>query len=132
MSEITFFKLELEQAIEQLKEENELLKQKDLERTKINLDAECACIYSNPNGTYLYGEPEQLDRMMVNCTGLRCIKGTEGPCAGNYGHTLKFASIASAKTCLLRNGYKFSHDSKAYHQDSVVGVLYFENWVKGV
>lgn len=132
-----FSKLEsdyaMEKEIERLKnqmalleQENQLLKQKEVERTKLNMEAECACIYSNSSGIWVYGESEQLDRLLANCSGLSY---TNTKTNGGWGTSIKFTSIASAKTCLLRNGYKFSYVSNAYNTPLEYHV---ENWFRGV
>jgi len=132
-----FSKLEsdyaMEKEIERLKnqmalleQENQLLKQKEVERTKLNMEAECACIYSTSSGIWVYGESEQLDRLLANCSGLTYTKNTT---IGGWGFSIKFTSIASAKTCLLRNGYKFSYVSNAYNTPLEYHV---ENWFRGV
>lgn len=137
MDPTIFSKLELECGMEKenerlknqialLEQENQLLKQKELERTKLNMEAECACIYSNASGTWVYGESEQLDRLLVNCSGLTYTKNTT---PGSWGLSIKFVSIASARTCLLRNGYKFSYVSNVYNTPLEYHV---ENWFRGV
>lgn len=94
MDPTIFSKLELECGMEKeierlknqialLEKENQLLKQNEVERTKLNMKAECACIYSS----------------------------------------------GSARTCLLRNGYKFSYVSNAYNTPLEYHV---ENWIRGV
>lgn len=107
-------------------EENNLFKQKEVERTKLNMDAECVCILTDLDGTHMYGEKEQLNKMLENCTGFTHWRSS------NYilGDFVVFNSIASAKTCLLRNGYKYSYESKKYDNDNKF--LYVENWIKGV
>lgn len=116
----------LKNQIDLLEKENQLFKQKEVERTKLNMEAECACIYSNSSGTWVYGESEQLDRLLANCSGLSCTINKQN---GGWGSTIKFVSIASAKTCLLRNGYKFSYVSNAYNTPLE---YYVENWFRGV
>lgn len=144
MENTVFSKLEfentMEKEIEQLKEKiafleqqnnelnqiNKLHEQKDFERTKLNMDAECACVYTNSSiGVYLYGEFEQLTKMLDYCKDIKHSRNTD-----HLGPYIIFESVASAKTCLLRNGYKYSHESKVYHKD--MATLYFENWIRGV
>lgn len=134
MDQTIFSKLELECGMEKenerlknqialLEKENELLKQKEVERTKLNMEAECACIYSNGVGIYVYVELEQMDRLLANCSGLKYNRHDQNE--GSWGFSIKFVSIASARTCLLRNGYKFSYVS-------LVDASHVENWFRGV
>lgn len=110
MDQTIFSKLELECGMEKenerlknqialLEKENELLKQKEVERTKLNMEAECACIYSHGDGIYVYVELEQMDRLLANCSGLKYNKHDQNE--GSWGFSIKFVSIASARTCLL-------------------------------
>lgn len=141
MEQTIFSKLELECGMEKenerlknqialLEKENELLKQKEVERTKLNMEAECACIYSNSDGIYVYVELEQMDRLLANCSGLKY--NTHDQNEGSWGFSIKFVSIASARTCLLRNGYKFSYVSIVYSPKKQVFEYHVENWFRGV
>ncbi len=67
---------ELREKISLLEQENAILKQRELDRTKLNMDAECACIYTNGTSSYIYGELEQLDRLLTNCTGLKFTRSS--------------------------------------------------------
>jgi len=119
--------VELEEKIKQLEQENTLLKEKELSRTKLNMEAECACIYTNGSGAYVYGELEQLDKMLSNCAGLKYAKNVTG---SGWGSNIHFTSIASARTCLLKNGFTYSYESKTYFRDTTC--LYVENWFRGI
>ena len=116
---------ELREKVLLLEQENTILKQKELDRTQLNPDAECACIYTNGTSSYIYGEKEQLDRLLINCMGLKFSRSN-----GCWGDTINFGSIASAKTCLLRNGYKYSYTTQALNTNS--SFYFIENWIKGV
>jgi hypothetical protein len=116
---------ELREKISLLEQENSILKQRELDRTKLNMDGECACIYTNNTSTYIYGEKEQLDRLLENCTELKFSRSK-----GVWGDTISFISIASARTCLLRSGYKYSYTSQTFQSNS--SCLYVENWIRGV
>jgi len=144
MDQTIFSKLELECGMEKenerlknqialLEKENELLKQKEVERTKLNMEAECACIYSHGDGIYVYVELEQMDRLLANCSGLKY--NTHDQNQTSWGFSIKFVSIASARTCLLRNGYKFSYvslvDARTNHSDHPI-YHHVENWFRGV
>jgi len=115
----------LREKISLLEQENATLKQRELDRTKLNMDAECACIYTNGTSSYIYGELEQLDRIILNSEGLKFTRSS-----GVWGWTINFNSIASAKTCLLRNGYKYSYTSQAYNTNS--NNYHVENWIRGI
>ena len=51
---------------------------------------------------------------------------------GTWEFSIKFVSIASAKTCLLRNGYKFSYVSIVYPPKENLLEYHVENWFRGV
>jgi hypothetical protein len=136
MSDSIFSKLEQECALEReikilkekislLEQENAILKQTELDRTKLNMDAECACIYTNSSEAYVYGEKEQLDKLILNSEGLKFVRTK-----GQLGESIQFYSVASARTCLLRNGYKYTYTSQAYYKDSCS--LYLENWIRAI
>lgn len=116
---------ELKEQVQLLEQENNLLKKKEIERTKLNPEAECACIYTNSEGIYVYGEDEQLEKMLLNNKGLKYASAS-----GAWGKSLKFNSIASAKTFLLINGYKYSYTSQTYYSNTTC--LYVENWIRGI
>lgn len=116
---------ELREKISLLEQENAILKQRELDRTKLNMDAECACIYTNTAGAYVYGEKEQLDKLILNSEGLKFTRTK-----GQWGDVIQFNSVASARTCLLRNGYKYTYTSQTYYKDSCV--IYLENWIRGI
>lgn len=116
---------ELREQVQLLEQENNLLKEKEVERTKLNPEAECVCIYANNMGTYVYGEEEQLEKMLLNKRGLKYTCSS-----GAWGKSLQFNSIASAKTFLLINGYKYSYTSQTYYNNTIC--LYVENWIRGV
>jgi len=115
---------ELREKISLLEQENTILKQRELDRTKLNMDADCACIYTNSTSSYVYGESEQLDRLLTICEGLKFAR-----LSGAWGDTINFKSIASARTCLLRNGYKYSYTSQAFNTNTNYQV---ENWIRGI
>jgi hypothetical protein len=116
---------ELKDKISLLEQENANLKQRELDRTKLNMDAECVCIYTNGTNSYIYCELEQLDRLVLNSEGLKFTRSSAG-----WGDTVDFKSIASARTCLLRNGYKYSYTSQAYYSNTTN--LQVENWIRGI
>lgn len=116
---------ELKGKILLLEQENSSLKQRELDRTKLNMDGKCACLYTNNRSSYIYGEKEQLDELLENSTGLQFSRGKN-----EWGDFIIFVSIASAKTCLLRNGYKYSYTSQANNNTSCC--FYVENWIRGV
>jgi hypothetical protein len=136
MSDSIFSKLEQECALEReiiilkekislLEQENAILKQTELDRTKFNMDAECACIYTNSTGACVYGEKEQLDKLIFNSEGLKFTRTKV-----QWGDLIQFNSVASARTCLLRNGYKYTYTSQSYYKDSCA--LHLENWIRGI
>jgi len=124
-----FSRLELECAecklmekIKKLEQENALLKEKEVSRTKFNMEAECVCVVFGKS-TRIYGEVETLDKLLSNCTGLKytrsvCVEW--GPIA-----TLNSTSIATAKNFLLKIGYVYSHET-------TIDGYKLENWVRGI
>jgi len=114
---------QLKEKIKQLEQENTLFKQKELSKTKLNMNAECVCIYTTSTSTTIYGDSAQIDKLQSNCADLKYTKVD----ADTWGSRIQFTSITSAKTCLLRNGYVYSHDSKTSDRP-----YYVENWFKGI
>ena len=143
MSSNTLLKLEEEyvkdKEIEELKKKNELLekeleelKNKEIERSKLNLEVECLCLFTNTNGgTVIFGEEENLKKLnLINLRHEKCVNNSVLPWGGNGLH---FLSLASARTCLFRNGYKLSYVSEVHHvHNQTFAPVKLENWVKGL
>ena len=90
---------ELKKKIELLEKENNEFKQKEIERSKLNLEVECLSLYSNcDRGPVIFGEEEILNKL--NLTELNNSRYNGSAWGGN---ALCFKSFASARTCLFRN-----------------------------
>ena len=122
----------LNKEIELLKNENQELKHKEFERTKSNPEAECLCLYvSVGEGSVIFGEEKQLVELMRNCPNPKNVFDAHNNnwCGSGY----RFKSCASAKTWLLRNGYKFMYESNIYHMHGqTAAFMKLENWVRGI
>ncbi len=89
--------------IKELEEEN--IKLYSHTDTNINPYAQSLVIYKDISNIYLYGEKTQLQNIAVKMS-FNSYNSWE-PC-------LKFNSIASVYTILLRNDFKFLYESKAH------------------
>ena len=95
--------------------------------TRDSMDAQCACVYTDISNSYIYGESNQLDQLILNSEGLICSRINRFYVLP--GDTICFLSIASARTCLLRNGYKYSHNSYAYNENITYQI---EIWIRNI
>jgi hypothetical protein len=118
----------LEKEIEDLKQKNALLEQKEAETKNFNIEAECLCLYTNSLGAHIYGNIGQLEKIIKNCKNIRYETTGVHP---NWGPGYRFNSIADARTCLLKNGYKFAYSSTT-HWCPVIQAISVENWFKGI
>jgi len=91
------------------------------------MDIQCVCIHTNEDYTYIYGNNKQLRDIASNLEGLKFEVSY-----GFYGQYIKYKSISCVKTCLLRNGYKFSHVSQVHSECDGVNTIFMENWIKGI
>lgn len=119
---------ELKKENMKIKEKNACLEQKEIDRTKFNIDAECLCLYTHQTGSYIYGNIKQLEKIHENCSDLQ-HETSNNHAKWGAGH--RFLSIADARTCLLRNGYKLLYVSNT-HWCPTIQKLEIENWVKGI
>jgi len=115
--------IEIQKELKETYEEIIKKSKSDIVKSKAE-NKECVCIYGCYDGTYIYADQEKLKEMLKKCSDL----STPTFNSGEWGPSLKFKSISSVKTCLLRNGYEYSHESKHYSgkQDYLIA----ENWIR--
>ncbi len=92
--------------------------------------AQAVVIYKSTNHVYLYGEEEQLKTLCCNIEGTPFDLKISYRSVNSWGPHLEFTSISSVYTFLLRNGFIFFKDTKAYsgsEQD-----YFLEIWIKDV
>lgn len=85
---------------------------------------ECICLFTNMYLSFVYGEKEQLERLIENYTGSTLNFTTCFKAGLNWGPYIQFDSIASARTILLRSNFKYSY------QTQVNATQYIECWIK--
>jgi hypothetical protein len=120
--------VEFEQLKQMMLETQKELKETRMElfeksKSDINEMKESVIVCASANRIGIYGEEKQLREIMLKCPDLsspQLLSNSWGPC-------LSFPSIASSKTCLLKNGYMYSYNSKFWHSSRDYDV---ETWIK--
>ena len=98
------------------------------ESSSINISRpQSLVVYKDISNVYLYGEKEQLKKLITNSPtdsftlDFFITSNTWGPC-------IKFSSIASVYTFLLRNEFKLMHESKAHYSNE--SSYFIEVWYR--
>jgi hypothetical protein len=110
----------LEKEIKELKKENELLKQRELDRTRDKPPIEAVVVYLHSSGSYMHCEVSQETQF----SSFTKTNGNPG-----WGNGIKFESIAGMNTQLLRLGFRRLYESKHYHTNTILST---ETWVKNM
>ncbi len=118
--------------IEELEKENLILKtivnSLDTSSSSLNPFAEALIVYKDHSNVYLYGEKNQLQTIACKIPEQKFDLTMNYYDTNTWGPHLKFKSIASVYTILLRNGFVYSHESKA--QNSNEYYYHIEVWCK--
>ena len=115
----------LEKKNKELEKENELLKQRELDRTIDKPLIESVVLYLTYYGAYMLCE-EWQEAQFSSFT-----KNNYGPESCRWENGLKFNSIAGMNTQLFRLGFRCVRESKHNHTESGV-TLPTETWVKNM
>ena len=127
--------LSKDKLIEELKERVKILEEIIKSKNIIS----CVCVIEN----CVYGDELQLEEMFINCvyklkldemsSNYNNFKFTKQT-STRFGKYYHFVSIASARTFLLINGFKFSYNSEICHYDNGIGKFLYkqnvENWIR--
>ena len=111
----------LEKENKELKKENELLKQRELDRTKDKPPIEAVVVYLHHSASFMQCEVSQEAQFSS-------FAKNNGNAA--WGNGIAFNSIAGMNTQLLRLGFKCVRESKHYHTEATT--LPTETWVKNM
>lgn len=111
----------LEKENQELKEENKLLKQRELDRMRDKPPIEAVVVYLHSNGSFMLCEEWQEAQF----TSFTKESGNT-----HWGNGIKFNSIAGMNTQLLRLGFRRLYESKHYYDATTT--LPAETWVRGV
>ena len=111
----------LEKENKELKKENELLKQRELDRTRPKPPIEAVVVYLHGNSSYMQCEVSQEAQF----SSFTKTNGNPG-----WGNGITFESIAGMNTQLLRLGFRRLYESKHYHTEKTI--LSTETWVKNM
>ena len=112
----------LEKKNKELEKENELLKQRELDRTSYKPPIEAVVLYLHYEGPYMLCE-EWQEAQFSSFT-----KSIGNP---DWGNRIKFESIAGMNTQLLRLGFRRLYESKHYYSGNG-STLPTETWVKNM
>ena len=112
----------LEKENKELKKENELLKQGELDRMRDKPPIETVVVYLNHGGSFMQCEVSQEAQFSS-------FTKTNGN--SNWGNGIKFNSIAGMNTQLFRLGFRCVRESKHYHNENGT-TLPTETWVKNM
>ena len=111
----------LEKENKELKKENNLLKQRELDRIRDKPPIESVVVYPDSTGAYLMCEVSQE---------VQFSSFTKHSPNIAWGNGIKFNSIAGMNTQLLRLGFRRLYESNHYYKDSTT--LSTETWVKNM
>ena len=111
----------LEKENKELKKENKLLKQGELDRMRDKPPIEAVVVYLNHGGSFMQCEVSQEAQFSS-------FTKTNGN--SNWGNGIKFDSIAGMNTQLFRLGFRRLYESKHYHTEATT--LPTETWVKNM
>ena len=112
----------LEKENKELKKENALLKQIELDRTRYKPPVESVVVYLYYGGAYMHCEESQ-EAQFSSFT-----KESGNP---PWGNGIKFNSIAGMNTQLFRLGFRRLYESKHYYTANST-TLPTETWVKNM
>ena len=122
--ELLFLNIEnscrLEKENKELKKENALLKQIELDRTKYKPPIEAVVVYLHHSGSFMQCEVSQEAQFSS-------FTKTNGN--SSWGNGISFNSIAGMNTQLLRLGYRRLYESKHYYASTTLPT---ETWVKNM
>ena len=111
----------LEKKNKELEKENELLKQRELDRTSYKPPIEAVVLYLHREGPYMLCEEWQEAQFSSFNKESGCI---------SWGNGIKFNSIAGMNTQLFRLGFRRVHESKHFY--GAGPELPTETWVKNM
>ncbi len=93
-----------------------------------NPNAQALVVYKDSNLTYLYREKVQLEKLIQKIDSQPFDINMSLSTYNAWGPHLRFTSIASVYTLLLRHGFRLSHESKAHIQNKAN--YFVEVWIK--